>query len=193
MGGDRVGCLSLGLVERWLCQNTLAPSDEGFSDNNEEAGMQEPEVVCRSVTMEDFPDWSALFKGYLDFYHVQPEPDLVQRVWSWLHDDDHSMRGLVADAGDQGVVGLAHFTTWPLTLVGADAGYLSDLFVRNDLRGRGVGKKLITEVKASCDKQGLPVLFWLTQETNYSGRRLYDQFTPKSEFVAYMLEAKPDD
>ncbi|MGH1481268.1 MAG: GNAT family N-acetyltransferase [Geminicoccales bacterium] len=154
--------------------------------------MPKIDVVCRPVSEKDFAGWSALFEGYLEFYHFPSEPEVIKRVWNWLHDPNHPMQGIVADLADEGIVGLAHFTTWPLTLVGTDAGYLSDLYVRENLRGGGIGKALITDVRAEFEKRGWPLLFWLTQETNYRGRRLYDQFTPKSEFIAYMLEPKSD-
>jgi len=154
--------------------------------------MPKLNAVCRPVSEKDFADWSTLFEGYLEFYHFPSDPEVIQRVWTWLHDVDHPMQGIVAELGDEGVVGLAHFSTWPLTLVGADAGYLSDLYVRKNLRGGGLGKALITHVKAEFEKRGWPLLFWLTQETNYRGRGLYDQFAPKSEFIAYMLEPKSD-
>lgn len=100
---------------------------------------------------------------------------------------------MVAEQEGEGVVGLAHFTTWPFTLAGTDACYLSDLYTRKDLRGGGIGEMLIKEVQSECDRRGWSLLFWLTQETNYRGRSLYDKFTPKSEFIAYMIESKSDE
>ena len=141
--------------------------------------MHDLPTTCRPASNKDFANWSKLFEGYLEFYHFPTEPELIRRVWTWLHDADHPMQGIVAEQGDEGVVGLAHFTTWPFTLVGADACYLSDLYVREDLRGGGVGKKLISEVQAECNRRGWPLLYWLTQETNYRGRGLYDKFAPK--------------
>ncbi len=150
-------------------------------------------VSCRPVSKVDFADWAKLFEGYLEFYHFPAESEVIQRVWSWLHDPNHPMQGIVAEQEDEGVVGLAHYTTWPFTLVGSDACYMSDLYTREDLRGSGIGEMMISEVQSECDRNGWPLLFWLTQETNYRGRGLYDKFAPKSEFVAYMLESKSDD
>lgn len=157
------------------------------------ANTQNVSIACRPVSKSDLADWAKLFEGYLEFYHFPPKPEVIQQVWAWLHDAGHPMQGIVAEQEGEGVAGLAHFVTWPFTLVGANTCYLSDLYTRSDLRGGGVGEKLINEVQSECERRGWSLLIWLTQETNYRGRGLYDKFAHKSEFIAYMLETKSDD
>ena len=48
-----------------------------------------------------------------------------------------------------------------------------------------VGRALIEAVYAAADAAGAPSVYWLTQETNYQGRMLYDRIGTKSPFIRY--------
>lgn len=63
--------------------------------------------------------------------------------------------------------------------------YLSDLYVEPGLRGGGVGRGLIDHVVEFAKQRGLPGVRWLTQEFNYPARRLYDTYSPKTDFILY--------
>ena len=53
-------------------------------------------VVVRAVSEEDRASWRALYRGYRDFYKVPHSDEAIDTVWSWLHDEGHETRGLVA-------------------------------------------------------------------------------------------------
>jgi hypothetical protein len=44
---------------------------------------------------------------------------------------------------------------------------------------------MIDHVLAFAKNEGLPGVRWLTQEFNYPARKLYDSYTPKSDFILY--------
>jgi GNAT superfamily N-acetyltransferase len=146
------------------------------------------DVTCRPPVEADKDRWAELFRGYMEFYKVPPDEAVVEKVWGWLFDPDHEVKGLVAEL-DGRVVGLAHYQPMARTLGGNEVGYLSDLFTDPAVRGQGIGRALIDACLEVCRDKGWPVLRWFTQEYNYAGRRLYDTYAPKSDFIVYMAKA----
>ena len=146
-------------------------------------------VTCRPPVAADKARWADLFRGYMAFYKVPPDEAVVEQVWAWLFDPAHEVKGLVAVLDGQ-VVGLAHYQPMARTLGANEVGYLSDLFTDPAVRGQGIGRALIDASLEVCRARGWPLLRWLTQEHNYAGRRLYDTYAPKSDFIVYM--AKPE-
>lgn len=144
-------------------------------------------LICRAPRPEDRERWDALFTGYLDFYRVPQEDRDLDVVWDWLLDPQHLVRGLLAVLPNGEIIGLAHFHEMPYTLRASRICYLSDLFVDPTVRGKRIGQTLIDAVLAVCREEGWTSCRWLTADDNYSGRSLYDRFSPKSPFIAYMV------
>lgn len=65
--------------------------------------------------------------------------------------------------------------------------YLSDLYVDPEARAGGVGRLLINWLVAESKARGWSRLYWHTKENNYRARGLYDQFTPHSGFLRYVI------
>lgn len=63
--------------------------------------------------------------------------------------------------------------------------YLQDLFVQTDNRAKGCGKSLIEAIYAEAHKKNCSRVYWLTQETNYQARILYDQVAINTGFIQY--------
>ena len=74
-----------------------------------------------------------------------------------------------------------HRTNWSVE----NSCYLQDLFVSADQRGGGIGRRLIEHVYAQAQSAGSSRVHWLTQETNYPGRQLYDRIAERSGFIQY--------
>ena len=55
-----------------------------------------------------------------------------------------------------------------------------------DQRGTGVGRALIDAVYDAADDAGCPSVYWLTQEFNEVGRRLYDRIGEVTPFIKYV-------
>ena len=53
------------------------------------------------------------------------------------------------------------------------------------VRGGGIGRALIEHVYAQAKAAGAARVHWLTQETNYPGRMLYDRIAERSGFIQY--------
>ena len=110
-----------------------------------------------------------------------------QRVWTWLHDHDHEVEGLIAlDAEGRGV-GLAHYRPFPRPLAASTGGFLDDLFVAPDWRGKGVADALVAAVAAEGRRRRWTVLRWITAEDNLRGRGFYDRIAEKTHWVTYQI------
>jgi GNAT superfamily N-acetyltransferase len=67
--------------------------------------------------------------------------------------------------------------------------YLQDLYADPAVRGTGIGRKLIEAVYAAADAAGAPAVYWLTQDDNATGRRLYDRVGQLTNFIKYQRPA----
>jgi GNAT superfamily N-acetyltransferase len=138
----------------------------------------------RSLKVSDHATWLRLWRGYVDFYQARVSDEQTELTWDRLLDARHPLHGIVAqEAGD--VVGFSHCfmhsSTW------SDKGYcyLEDLFVDPLMRGRGIARSLIEATSEFAASQGAGKLYWLTAETNYTGRMLYDRVAKRSGFIHY--------
>ena len=149
--------------------------------------MSEP-VEVRAVQHADYPDWKQLWDGYNAFYgrlgNSALAPDITLMTWSRFFDAYEPVHALVAEVAG-GIVGLAHFLYHRSTIQVAPTCYLSDLFTADTVRGRGVGRALISAVYEHAKLAGSPRVYWQTHETNSVAMRLYDQLAERSGFLVY--------
>ncbi|MGF1476192.1 MAG: GNAT family N-acetyltransferase [Geminicoccaceae bacterium] len=130
--------------------------------------------------------WQGLYRGYAGFYAVPITDATLQTVWAWLHDEAHPLEGLLATDGEA-ILGLAHYRAMRRPLQGQEIGFLDDLFVRSDARGRRIGEALLKRVGAIARERGWSCVRWLTAEDNYRARTLYDRLAKKSRFKLYEI------
>lgn len=95
-------------------------------------------MQIRRPETADFAGWSALYTDYAAFYGVEQTTLMRTRVWNWIFDPDHEVEALVAEAEGQ-LLGLAHFRSFSRPLSASTGGFLDDLFVSPEARGRGGG------------------------------------------------------
>jgi GNAT superfamily N-acetyltransferase len=144
-----------------------------------------PAVTIRPLRAEDEGDWRRLWTDYLGFYRTAlPEAVYASTFARLLGDDPRDFSGLIASRDGQ-AVGIAHYLfhrhCWKIE----EACYLQDLFVAPEARGAGIGRALIEAVYAAADARGAPSVWWLTQESNATGRRLYDRVGRLTPFIRY--------
>ena len=142
-------------------------------------------VTIRPLSPQDRPEWEALFDGYAAFYKTGVSAAEKAAVWDWVFGDEDFWCDLAEVEGR--VVGLCQYQLMHRSLSGAKVVYLSDLFVRPDQRGQGVGRALIDHVIGFARARGISNVRWLTQEFNYAGRKLYDSYRPRSDFILYSV------
>ncbi len=141
-------------------------------------------LLIRPVQVSDQSAWRRLFDGYAAFYQVPMSDEIAGNVWSWLHDPDHVLEGLVAEANGN-LAGLAHYRCMPSPLRGCDAGFLDDLFVDPAARGQRIGESLLNELHKIGQARGWPFIRWITADDNYRARALYDRLARKTSWNLY--------
>ncbi len=143
-------------------------------------------MIVRPVAQADRQVWEEMFDGYAAFYKTAVGPEAKAAVWDWIFADDPDFWCNLAEVNGK-VMGFTQYQLMHRSLSGARVCYLSDLYVRPDVRGSGVGRALIDHVIGIARARGITNVRWLTQEFNYAGRRLYDSYRPKSDFILYSV------
>jgi GNAT superfamily N-acetyltransferase len=143
-------------------------------------------MIIRPVTAADRGVWEELFDAYAGFYKTSASPEAKAAVWDWIFDAAPEFWCDLAEVEGR-VVGMVQYQLMHRSLSGAKVCYLSDLYVRPDVRGGGIGRGLINHVIGFARGRGISNVRWLTQEFNYAGRRLYDSYRPKSDFILYSV------
>jgi GNAT superfamily N-acetyltransferase len=144
--------------------------------------------TIRFITRTDFSHWLPLWEGYNKFYGrsgATTLPDeITQTTWARFFDADEPVHAIVAEDEGQ-LIGLVHYLFHRSTISIAPTCYLQDLFTRESVRGRGVGKALIEAVYEQARLAGLARVYWHTHATNSTAMKLYDQVADHSGFVVY--------
>lgn len=145
--------------------------------------MNQP-VHIRPVGADERAAWEPLWAGYQAFYKVVLPPEVSDVTWRRFHDPAEPMflLGAYVDGKLLGIVqSILHRSTWSI----GGYCYLQDLFVSPEARGHGLGRALIEAVYDKAKEAGISRVYWLTHETNYRGRELYDKVADNAGFIQY--------
>ena len=142
--------------------------------------------VIRKATPADEAAWRTLWQGFLDYYDEPLDPAITTRTWERLMDPACPMKARLAEV-DGAVLGFAIHQNHPSTWVMGNDCYLEDLFVSPDARGQGLGRALIEDLMALARANGWHRLYWNTDATNATARKLYDSFVKDDGHVRYRL------
>lgn len=143
-------------------------------------------VTVRRAEARDEARWRQLWDGYTRFYEREPDETVTRHTWARIMDPASAVWAIVAEH-DGHVIGIANCITQESTSMLAPQCYLSDLYVDPEARAGGVGRLLINWLVAESKARGWSRLYWHTKENNYRARGLYDQFTPHSGFLRYVI------
>jgi GNAT superfamily N-acetyltransferase len=142
-------------------------------------------ITVSRLQPDDRDVWEEMFRAYIDFYGRSEPDEMYDRAWRQFGEDD-VMHALCARL-DGRLVGIAHFLIHVSTSA-ADSCYLQDLFTAPDARGQGVARSLIVAVEDWARQRGCARLYWHTQESNHTARRLYERLAENRGFIVYQMQ-----
>ena len=143
--------------------------------------------MIRDIEIKDKEEWEKLYQGYADFYKVEITEKILNTVWNWLHDTKHELNGLVFEV-DKNIVAIAHYRRMPSPLRGKNIGFLDDLYVHPEFRGRKIAEEIINKLNEISKEKGWGLIRWITRNDNHSAKSLYDRIAKKSTWDVYELD-----
>ena len=143
--------------------------------------------MIRNIQIKDKDEWRELYQGYANFYQVEISKITLDIVWNWLLDQNHELSGLVYEINNK-LVAIAHYRGMPSPLRGKDIGFLDDLYVHPDFRGRKIGEEIINKLNHISQEKGWGLIRWITRNDNHNAKSLYDRVASKSTWDVYELE-----
>lgn len=142
-------------------------------------------MLIRNLHPEDRAAWLPLWKGYQEYYETDlstTTDDTWERLLAPASDGPFC---LVREDDDGRLIGFTTYLFHGHTWQPEPRCYLIDLFTAPHSRGQGTGRALIEAVYAKADEHGCCSVYWLTQDFNEAGRRLYDKVAKVTPFIKY--------
>jgi GNAT superfamily N-acetyltransferase len=150
------------------------------------------DLTVRPVGPADYAQWLPLWDAYNSFYGREGPTalpaEITRATWERFLSPDEPVHALVA-AQDGQLLGLAHYLFHRSTNLLGPTCYLQDLFTAEAARGQGVGRALITAVRARATAAGARRVYWHTHETNERAMRLYNHVGERTGFLVYRMDA----
>ena len=144
--------------------------------------------IC-DIQQKHYEVWIELYHKYAEYYQVDIPKDNFDLTWKWLTNENYPFWGILADV-DSKIVGFAHFRSLPSPLDSCEVGFLDDLFVLQEYRGKKIGYSLIEKVHQIGKSKNWPYINWITKDNNYTARTLYDKISTKTDWNFYELTVK---
>lgn len=150
--------------------------------------MKNQEITICKPEEQDYAQWQGLYHGYAEFYKKPMNDEILDTVWGWIQDEQNPFYCIVAKDEQGTLPGLMHFRAMTSPLRGVMAGFLDDLFVSPEARGKGVVNALYAGLEEKGRELGWPFIRWITADDNYRARSVYDQLSTRTHWVTYQLD-----
>lgn len=139
------------------------------------------------ATTEHLEALLSLWAGYQGFYKVQNIDEVKNRAFI----EDILLRpdaGLIHVVIQDGIaVGFSTlYFTYASTAV-SQVAVLNDLYVDPAYRQQGLARQLLDHAQQTVKDLDIPVLRWMTQESNSAAQKLYEQYSKPSEWLLYSV------
>jgi len=147
-------------------------------------------IIVSELSLSDKKEWEHLYQGYASFYQVPMNQEILDTVWSWIFDESNPFYALVAKDDLGQFLGFMHYRAMPSPLRGKQVGFLDDLFIKPEYRGKGVVDAMYKDLNDSALNKDWPFVRWITAENNYRGRGAYDKLSNKTQWITYQMSVK---
>jgi GNAT superfamily N-acetyltransferase len=145
-------------------------------------------IEIRPAREEEVEELLPLMRAYCDFYETPPRDDGLRAMARTLIADPSQGAIFVAREGER-VVGFATLDWKWSSLKGARIGYLEDLFVDPEARGRGIADALIEVCAGRCRELEMPAMAWQTAPDNLRAQEVYNRTGAEYDtYLEYDLE-----
>ena len=138
------------------------------------------DITIRNVQFQDAEDITGIIREVGWFEHLKSESAQTtaarvrQHISLCLADDSHS--AFVAEDEEQKVIGYASVHYLPYFFLPGPEGYVSELFISAETRGKGVGTALLEMVISEAQKRGCARLSLINSRTRESYiRQFYEK------------------
>ena len=146
--------------------------------------MTKPVTIVRGLG-DRREAWERLYAAYAEFYAVEQTAAMRARVHGWI--EDGALTCFLALDAEGRALGFAHAREFLRPLSATRGGYLDDLFDDPAARGSGVAEALFSALGEEARARGWSVVRWITRETNYRARALYDRLAQRTPWITYDL------
>jgi GNAT superfamily N-acetyltransferase len=145
-------------------------------------------IEIRPARTDEIEEMLPLIRAYCEFYEVEPDDEGLRSMFQTLISSPEQGTVFIARDGDT-AAGFATLDWKWSSLKAARIGYLEDLFVAPESRGRGIADALIAKCVERCREEGRPALEWLTAPDNHRAQRVYDRTGAEAgTYLEYDLE-----
>ena len=145
-------------------------------------------VEIRPARVDEIEAMLPLIRAYCEFYETEPDDDGLRRMFETLITEPSQGAVFIAREGDD-AVGFATLDWKWSSLKASRLGYLEDLYVHPDARGRGIADALIAACVERCRERGMGALQWLTAPDNHRAQKVYARTGAGSgTYLEYDLE-----
>ncbi|MCB1180265.1 MAG: GNAT family N-acetyltransferase, partial [Leptospiraceae bacterium] len=130
-------------------------------------------VLIRKANKDDIPDIFKLILELAKFEKLEKEfAASKEDMESQFFGENPKVFSLVADLNGQ-IIGYAIYFYNYSTFLSKHGIYLEDLYVKQEHRSRGIGKSLLLELKAICEKENLGRFEWAVLNWNTPAKEFY--------------------
>ncbi len=140
--------------------------------------MPSSNFTFRPATRADVPDLLAMIRGLAEYEklaHLVVADE--QRLASALFDSGATVEALIARqvGKNDAAAGFALFFHTFSTFMGQRGLWLEDLFVYPELRGKGIGRRLLAELAVIARERGCGRFEWAVLDWNKPAIRFYER------------------
>ena len=128
----------------------------------------------RKIKKNDKKNWIKLYCEYAKFYNVSLNQEILETLWGWLHDKNNLVNGICCELEGK-IIGIAHYRAEPRPIEGEYFGFIDDLFVDPDFRGKKVARKIMNHLRSLSLENNWGGIRLITNSSNKKAKRLFDK------------------